>query len=246
MTAYERLLRQLVIANRILARHGVLDAFGHVSARHPEHADRFTMSRSRAPELVVEDDLQTYDLDGTELNGDTRKPYAERFIHAAIYASRPDVQAVCHNHSPSTIPFGTTGVQLKPIFHMAGGIGTDIPVWDIADDFGDSTDMLVTSMDMGRSLARALGPRRVALMRGHGAVVVGGLVPQVVFVAVYLEQNARLATMAEIMGHGQVRYLSEGESAAAVKTLQEPLSSTRAWEAWCAQIGMSDSYAEGE
>src|SRR5215469_14624034 len=106
MTDTAHLLRQLVIANRILARHGVLDAFGHVSARHPEHADRFVMSRSRAPELVTEDDLQTYDLAGKELLGDTRRPYGERFIHAGIYEARPEVQVVCHNHSPSTIPFG--------------------------------------------------------------------------------------------------------------------------------------------
>src|SRR5581483_8891067 len=142
--------------------------------------------------------------------------------------------------SPSTIPFGATGVPLKPIFHMAGGIGTDIPTWDIATEFGDGTNLLVSNMEQARSLAKTLGPRPVALMRGHGAVVVGGAVPQVVFLGVYMEQNARLATTAELIGHGQVRYLSEAEGAAASQTLREPLSTVRAWEAWCAQVGLSE------
>jgi ribulose-5-phosphate 4-epimerase/fuculose-1-phosphate aldolase len=182
-----RLLRQLVIANRVLAHHGIVDSYGHVSIRHPDHPDRFVMSRARAPELITEDDFQTYNLEGEELNGDGRKAYAERFIHGGVYEARPDVMAICHNHSPSVIPFGTTKVKLRPIFHMAGGIGSDIPVWDIADEFGDGTDLLVSSVAMGRSLARALGPRPVALMRGHGSVVVSTSVPTVVSAALHME-----------------------------------------------------------
>ncbi len=238
--SYQQLLRQLVIANRIFARHGVLDAFGHVSIRHPEHPDRFVMSRSRAPELVEEDDFQTYDLEGKELNGDTRRPYGERFIHGSIYEARPDVLVICHNHSPSTIPFGTTNVKMRPLFHQAGSIGTDIPVWDVADDFGDATDMLVRSPEMGRSLARTLGGRRMALMRGHGAVVTAKTVPEVVFVGIFMERNAQLSLQAELLDRGNVRYLSEGEATATDAMNQEPLSSERAWEAWCAQVGMTD------
>jgi ribulose-5-phosphate 4-epimerase/fuculose-1-phosphate aldolase len=234
-----KVLHQLVIANRILAHHGVLDAFGHVSVRHPEHADRYVMSRSRAPELVTEDDLQTYDLEGRELNGDTRRPYGERFIHAGIFEARPEVQVVCHNHSPSTIPFGVTGVKMRPIFHQAGSIGTDIPVWDVADEFGD-TDMLVRDMAMARSLAKMLGPRRMALMRGHGTVVTGKTVPEVVFVAIFMERNAQLSLQAELLAPGKVRYLSDGEARLTDAMNQEPLSSERAWEAWCAQVGLTE------
>ncbi|SRR5581483_5306175 len=234
--AKDKLLRQLVMANRIFAQHGVLDAFGHVSVRDPEDPARFVMSRSLAPNLVTEDDLLTFDLQGNELNGDTRRPYGERFIHGGIFEARPDVQVVCHNHSPSIIPFGVTGVPLKPIFHMASLIGTDIPVWDIAQEFGD-TDMLVTSVPMGRSLARTLGPRRVALMRGHGSVIAGAAVPEVVMAGIYMEQNAQLQTMAHLLGAGQVRYLSDAEARLMGQRCSEPLTSERAWEAWCIEAG---------
>jgi ribulose-5-phosphate 4-epimerase/fuculose-1-phosphate aldolase len=246
--SYERLLRQLVIANRVLAWHGVLDSYGHVSFRHPDHPDRFVMARARAPELITEDDFQTYNLEGDELNGDQRSPYSERFIHGGVYQARPEIAAVCHNHSPSVIPFGTTSVKLRPIFHMAGGIGSDVPVWDIADEFGDGTDLLVRNVAMGRSLARTLGPRAVALMRGHGSVVAATSVPNVVSVSYYLEQNARLASQAEVMGKGEVHYLSDGESRATGEAQLLPNSAQRAWEAWCAQVGMTDSapWARGD
>jgi ribulose-5-phosphate 4-epimerase/fuculose-1-phosphate aldolase len=239
-TPYERLLRQLVTANRVLARHGVLDSYGHVSIRHPEHPDRFVMARARAPELIDESDFQTYTLEGEELNGDTRSPYSERFIHGGVYEARPEVMAICHNHSPAVIPFGTTTLKMRPIFHMAGGIGADVPVWDIADEFGDGTDLLVRNVAMGRSIARTLGPRPVALMRGHGSVVAASSVPSVVSIAYYMEQNARLATLAEIMGHGNVHYLSDAEARATGEVQLLPNSAGRAWEAWCAQVGMTE------
>lgn len=235
-----RLLRQLVIANRILAQQGVVDAFGHVSIRHPEHPDRYVISRSRAPQLVTQDDLQTYELDSArEVNGDQRRPYGERFIHGAIYEARPEVQAVCHNHSPSVIPFGVTGIKMRPIYHMAGVIGGDIPVWDVADEFGD-TDLLVVSMAMGRSLAETLGPRRVALMRGHGSVIAGDNIQQVVATGVYMEKNAHLQTLAHIMSGGQVHTLSDGEIGKTAGMMQTPLSAERAWEAWRTQAGFEE------
>src|SRR3712207_421971 len=97
-------LRELVIANRILANHGVIDAFGHVSIRHPEQPDHYLISRSRGPEFVGETDLQRFTLTGEQVGGDPRPPYAERAIHGAIYEARQDVLAVCHSHSPSTVP----------------------------------------------------------------------------------------------------------------------------------------------
>jgi len=239
-SAYDRLLRQLVIGNRVLAWHGVLDSFGHVSVRHPDDPSRFIMSRARAPELVTQDDLQTYNLQGEELNGDTRSPYTERFIHAAIYEARPEVQAICHNHSPAVIPFGTTPLKLRPLYHVAGAIGHEVPVWDIAEEFGDGTDLLVRDMAMGRSLARTLGGGAVVLMRGHGSVIAGPAVPSVVYVGIYLQENARLALLAEIAAPGQVRYLSEAETATTGRNQLQPFGSGRAWEAWCAQVGMSE------
>jgi HCOMODA/2-hydroxy-3-carboxy-muconic semialdehyde decarboxylase len=239
-SAYEKLCRQLIISNRILARYGVLDAFGHVSFRHPDDPGRFVMSRARAPELVNDEDLQTYNLQGEELNGDTRGAYTERFIHGAIYEARPEIQAVCHNHSPGVIPFGTTPIKLRPLYHVAGSIGHDVPVWDIADDFGDGTDLLVRDMAMGRSLTRALGARPLVLMRGHGSAIAAGNIPAVTYIGVYMEQNARLVALAESMTPGQVRYLSEAEAANTGRNQLQPVASTRSWEAWCAQVGMHD------
>ena len=230
-------LRELMLANRILAQQGVVDAFGHVSIRHPQEPGHYLIARSLGPERVTEADLQRFTLDGRQVGGHEGTAYAERAIHGAIYAARPEVLAVCHNHSPSIIPFGVTGVPLRPIYHMAGLLGSEVPVWDQRDDFGD-TDMLVRTMDQGGSLARALGPRRVALMRGHGSVVAGTSVKEVVIAAVYMEQNARLQMQA--MALGEVRYLSAAEVERTGDWWGSPLAVDRAWGTWAARTGLAD------
>jgi HCOMODA/2-hydroxy-3-carboxy-muconic semialdehyde decarboxylase len=230
-------LHELVTANRILAHEGVLDAFGHVSIRHPDQPDRYFISRSLGPELVTEADLQLFTLLGEQVGGNDRAPYAERAIHGAIYEARPDVKAICHNHAPSVIPFSVTAVPLRPIFHMAALLGGAVPKWDIADEFGD-TDMLVRTVEQGRSLARALGTRRVVLMRGHGSAVAGGNLREVVMACVYMEQNARL--QAQAMALGDVCYLSAGEIDRFGPMLAEPLGSERAWHVWRERAGMSE------
>jgi ribulose-5-phosphate 4-epimerase/fuculose-1-phosphate aldolase len=228
------LLRDLVLANRILAHEGVMDAFGHVSVRHPDDPTRFIISRSLGPELVTEADLQIFSLDGEQVGGDPRAPYSERFIHGAVYEARPDVQAVCHNHAPSVIPFSVTGVPLRPISHRAASIGAEIPVWDIATEFGE-TDMLVRNVEQGRSLARALGARRVALMRGHGSVVVSPDVRTLTDICAYLELNARLLMQA--LALGEVRYLSPGEVELAGGAAGSSPGNDRAWITWCRRVG---------
>jgi ribulose-5-phosphate 4-epimerase/fuculose-1-phosphate aldolase len=234
LPAHPELLRDLVLSNRILAHEGVMDAFGHVSVRHPDEPDHFIISRSLGPELVTEDDLQVFTLDGQQVGGDSRAPYAERFIHGAVYEARPDVLAVCHNHAPSVIPFSVTGVPLRPIFHVAASIGAEIPVWDIATEFG-ATDMLVRNVEQGRSLAQALGAQRVALMRGHGSVVAGGDVRALTSTCVYLEQNARL--LLQSLALGEVRYLSAGEIEQAGASTGMSLGTERAWGTWCRRVG---------
>ena len=234
--ATPELLRDLVLSNRILANEGVVDAFGHVSVRHPDDPGRFIISRSLGPELVTEDDLQLFTLDGEQVDGNPDRPYAERFIHGAIYEARPDVISVCHNHAPSVIPFSVTGVPLRPIAHLAAPIGAEIPVWDIADGFGD-TDMLVRNMDQGRSLAQTLGDRRVALMRGHGSVVAGPNIRAVTSICIYLALNARL--LMEALALGEVRYLSAGEieQTGALSSLSvDSLGLTRAWTTWVGRV----------
>jgi ribulose-5-phosphate 4-epimerase/fuculose-1-phosphate aldolase len=227
-------LRDLVTANHILAHEGVLDAFGHVSIRHPEQPDQYIISRSLSPAYVTEADLQCYLISGEQVSGDERPGYFERLIHAAVYETRPDVLAICHNHSPSVIPYGVTGVALRPIFHAASLIGADIPTWDIADESGD-TDLLVRTMEQGRSLARTLGPRPTALMRGHGSVVAGPNLRAIAQACIYLERNALLQMQAMMLG--TVRFLTPGEVAAASSMLQEPVVSNRTWNAWSERAG---------
>jgi len=235
MSALTAALDELVTANRILAREGVVDSFGHVSIRHPDRPDRYFLSRARAPECIDIEDLMEFALDGTPIDAGGRKPYAERFIHSAVYASRGAVLAVVHHHSPSVIPFTVTAARLSPIMHMCAGIGTSVPTWDSRTRFGD-TNLLVTTLEMGGDLANALGDRSVILMRGHGAVVVGASLREVVFNSMYLQLNADLQMKAHALG--DVTFLSEGEVAAVLRT-RSSFTFERAWEYWCRRAGRS-------
>lgn len=234
MSDLDTVLRDLVIANRILAREGVVDTFGHVSVRHPERPDRYFISRSRAPELVTVEDLMEFELDGTPVDARGRTPYGERFIHSALFEARPEVQSVIHNHSQTVIPFSVTNVPLRPLSHVAAPMGHDAPVWDIRDKFGD-TDLLVVNMEQGRDLARAVGKGAVALMRGHGCVVAGASIRKAVFTAVYLQVNARLQL--DSLRLGEPTYLSPGEVDLATKRQFSPLALDRAWEHWRLRAG---------
>jgi ribulose-5-phosphate 4-epimerase/fuculose-1-phosphate aldolase len=230
-------LRDLVIANRILAHEDVVDAYGHISVRHPERSDRFFLSGSRSPELVTLDDIIEYDLDCNPIDQRGRVQYAERPIHGAIYRERPDVMSVVHNHAYEVIPFTVApGIRLRPLLHTASGIGIEIPVWDIRQKFGD-TNMLVTTQEHGADLARTLGPNRVVLMRGHGSAVAGFSVQDAVHTSVYLKVNAQLQTEAMRMATDIV-YLSEGEVAEMQKSAG--LGHTRAWEYWARRAGVTN------
>jgi HCOMODA/2-hydroxy-3-carboxy-muconic semialdehyde decarboxylase len=226
-------LEELVTANRILAREGVVDGFGHVSIRHPGRPDRFVMSRARAPECIEAEDLLEYTIDGEPINPGDRKSYSERFIHGGIYEVRPDVRAIVHHHSPSVIPFGVTGTRLRPLMHMCASMGYDIPTWDSQTTFGD-TNLLVSNLAMARDLAVGLGNRPVALMRGHGAVVAGGSLREVVFNSIYLELNADLQMKSHALG--EITFLSEGEVRACLST-RASYTFERAWERWCRRAG---------
>ena len=223
------LIDDLVAANRILVDQGVLDGYGHVSVRHPADPQRYLMSRSIAPELVTAADVMEYDLDSNPVDARGRATYLERFIHGEVYRVRPDVRAVVHDHSPSVIPFGVSTAPLRPLYHMSAFLGGGVPVFDIKTASGQSTDMLVRTAALGKSLAQTLGTRPVALMRGHGAVVVGASLPLVVFRAVYTEMNARLQAQALALG-GPVTYLDDEEARRAEASVGGTV--TRPWELW--------------
>ncbi len=226
--ALNDLLQDLAIANRILVNEGVLDGFGHISVRHPQQADRFFIARSMAPGLVTAADLLQVDLDGVVHDEQGRRTYVERFIHSAIYAARPDVHSVVHSHSPSIIPFGVTSARLRPICHMSGFLGAVTPVYEIRHSAGESTDLLISSQALGRSLAQVLGSASVALMRGHGSVTAGQSIKQSVFRAIYTEKTARLQM--EAMRLGEINFLTDGE-AQATSTMNDT-HLQRPWEMW--------------
>jgi ribulose-5-phosphate 4-epimerase/fuculose-1-phosphate aldolase len=231
--AIDALIDELVTANRILAREGVVDSFGHISVRHPERPDRYLLSRARAPDCIEAADIMEFALDGTPVDAGGRKPYLERFIHGAVYEARPEVLSVVHNHSPSVIPFGVTATRLKPLLHLCASIGHEVPVWDSQTRFGD-TSLLVDNMAMGRDLAALLGARRTALMRGHGAVVAGRSIREAVFISVYLEVNSRLQMQA--MAMGEIKFLTAGEVDIIIARTG-PYTLNRAWENWCRRAG---------
>ena len=240
MSAVDVLLDDLVAANRILASEGVCDTFGHVSARHPDHPDRYFLSRARAPDLIERGDIMEFTLDGTPVDAaDTRQPYLERFIHGGLYERRPDVNSVVHSHSRSVLPFSVTGVPLRPLLHNSATMGSTVPVWDTQTRFGD-TGLLVADVEMGRDFAATLGEGRSALMRGHGSSVVGRSIREAVYTAVYLEVNAGLQLQAASLG--AITFLTEGE----VRIIQDRLGKDRpgvgfdrAWEYWCRKAGVT-------
>jgi HCOMODA/2-hydroxy-3-carboxy-muconic semialdehyde decarboxylase len=226
------LLEDMVIGGRILADFGVLDGFGHVSARHPTNPNRFLMARSLAPALVTADDIMEFDLEGNAVDARGRTLFLERFIHSEIYKARPDVMGVVHTHSAGVIPFSVTNVPLRAMFHNPSFLAAGAPVWDIRKDFGE-TNMLVSDSAKGKSLAKMLGEKSVVLMRGHGDVTVGPSVKMAVFRAYYTDVNAKLQSQAIALG-GEINYLTPGEGEQADKTNFVVLD--RIWNLWRMRI----------
>ena len=223
------LFEDLAAANRILAEQGVIDGYGHVSMRSDRDANRYFLSRAIAPELVTEEDIIEYDLDSNPIDTRGRDSVQERFIHGEIYKTRPEVGAVVHNHSPSVIPFGITTESLRPIFHMAAFVGEGVPTFEIRDA-EKGTDLLVKTPYLGRALATTLGGKPAALMRGHGAVVVGESLPRAVGRSIYLEISARMQMQAMMIAGpaGKITCLDDSE----VKASIGPQNYARAWNMW--------------
>jgi ribulose-5-phosphate 4-epimerase/fuculose-1-phosphate aldolase len=231
------LVDDLVAANHILYKEGVVDGFGHVSVRDEKDPDRFLLAKSIAPATVRAADIMEFGLDGEPVNARGRKPYLERYIHSEIYRSRPDVVAIVHSHSPALIPFGITGTSLKPVFHMSGFLGSSTPIFEIREAGGPATDMLISSRPLGAALAKSLGSAPVALMRGHGAVAVGTSLKVTVYRAIYAEVNARLQAEAMRLGPN-ITYLNDQEAAHAARTNETVVD--RPWGLWRSRVDAGD------
>ena len=219
----------LVAAYRILAEHGVIDAYGHVSVRSERDPNRYLLSRSLAPEEVTPGDIMEYDLDSNPIDPRGRESVRERFIHGEIYKARPEINAVVHNHSPTVVPFSVTTVAMRPLFHMAAFVGEGVPNFEIRDA-EKGTDLLVKTPYLGQALAKTLGKSPAALMRGHGSVTVGESLPRAVGRSIYLEMSARMQLQAiAIAGAGgKITFLDEQEVRASVPGQDY----NRAWPMW--------------
>jgi ribulose-5-phosphate 4-epimerase/fuculose-1-phosphate aldolase len=230
-----QLIRDLVLANHILANEGVLDGYGHVSVRHDKNPERFLISQHRTPMAVKVEDVMVLDLDAQAADGSIGKLTGERFIHSEIYRARPDVMAVVHSHSPGVIPFGITGKRLKPVWHVSCFLGLHkVPLFEIRDTEGPATDLLILTPERGKALAASLKEAPVVLMRGHGSTTVGVSLKQAVFRAIYTEMNARLQL--EAMKIGKVNYLTKEESATAAEFIESEFSVEKPWEYWVQRL----------
>jgi ribulose-5-phosphate 4-epimerase/fuculose-1-phosphate aldolase len=236
IVANPALAEKLAYANRILYDQGIVDGLRHISVRHDSVPDVFLLSCNRAPAMVMPSDIVCYDLDGEAVSQGAERPYLERFIHGEIYRARPDVVAVVHSHSPSVIPFGVTGNRLRPIFHMAGFLGSGSSHFEIRDA-GGTTDMLIRNSELGRALAQSLGDCTCVLMRGHGSTVVGGSIEQAVYRAIYAEVNAKL--QAQSLGMGDINYLTPEEADLAAAANDGQIG--RSWDLWKRRIGQLQS-----
>jgi len=228
---------QLARANRMIANEGVLDAFGHVTLRHPTDPGRYLMSRSRAPELVEPDDILEFTLDSKPVKPTDVRLYGERVIHGGIYQARPEVNAVCHHHAPSILPFCISGAELKPVYHLGATIGEKAPFWDSRAEFGD-TNMIVAKPEEGASLARVLGPHWIVLMRRHGATVAGKTLEELTFRTIYTARNAAMQIQATTLG--TVSPLNAAETALAGEYNLRPGPVARAWEYWSVRLDKAE------
>ena len=221
--------QELAIANRVLANEGVLDAFGHISMRHPTNPDRYLISRYGAAELMMPADILELTLDSKPVAPTSARLFSELVIHGAIYQARPDVHSVCHHHATPVLPYCITGVELVPVMHLGASLGGKVPFWDSRDDFGD-TPLVVTKPEEGASLARALGPHWMVLLRRHGATVAGRSLRECVFRSIYTCRNAELQSRA--MGIGSISTLSDGEAEMCSQHSLTPRTLSRVWEYW--------------
>jgi ribulose-5-phosphate 4-epimerase/fuculose-1-phosphate aldolase len=226
-------LHELAVANRICANEGIIDAFGHVSIRHPFKSNRYFLSCCRPPELSEVSDLIEFTLDSKPVKSAHQAPmYADRVIHGEIYSVRPDVMAVCHHHCSAILPFCITGEELVPVYHLGASIGPEASFWDQRDEFGD-TCLSVRTRREGASLARALGRNELAIMRRHGAIVVGSSLRELVFRTIYSCRNAEYQSRAMLIG--QLSGLSPGEVHMAGSLTNQP-GVDRAWEHWVRRL----------
>lgn len=240
--------RKFIDGCHILHLNHVLDAYGHLSFRHPVHRDVFIMSHSIAPGTVSSPkDLIAYRIDNAEpVDPSPFKGYEERRIHSEIYKRHPDIHSVVHSHSEAVIPYTVSGVPLRACYHMAGFLGaTGAPVFDIAQhrESAKGADMLVRTEKTGTALAKTFDSgNNVTLMRGHGLTVAADSIEVAVMWATYTQKNAAIQTTATTLNsiHGgagsntPLCYLSSEECVLANEMTKRTVQ--RPWQLWVREV----------
>jgi len=265
MTAEQKkeLHRMLITANHILHHHGVLDAYGHVSARHPTKPDVYIMSGDCPPALIESSDdlLEYWILDSQPVSATAGQGYKERFIHGEIYKRFHEVQCVVHSHDDNVMPFATSGVPFMPVFHMAGFLGQNVPVFDIVPFYeeGDPQDMLISGPRLGGALAEEFSGKSgrpdhaVVVMRRHGFTTIGSSIPQTVYRAIYTSKNAAAQFKSIVLRDAfasrpsSVKYKFDPNPLTAEQVLACQVSNeatiNRPWRLWCKEVEHSTFYS---
>ncbi len=226
-------IAQVVMANRILANEGLLDALGHVSLRSPENPNSFFQARSISPFEVTRDDILEIDLDGNVLTATSMRPYGERIIHGAILKARPDMNAVFHGHPAAVIPFSVTKIPLRPVTHVGSFLYQGVPVYD---DYEPDGGMLISTQQEGARIAKHLGQYRAHLLRGHGCDIVGETITHAVASAIYMRDNAAILLQA-LQLDKEVKCLTRDEAKRAMEVaLFNTLPLVRMWNYWVARV----------
>ncbi|MEL7343633.1 MAG: class II aldolase/adducin family protein [Pseudomonadota bacterium] len=229
-SALETAIEELVMATRILVNEGVMDVFGHISARHPDDPEKFLLPQKLAPNDITNDDIQVLTMDGETT--DNRPSYLERYIHSEVYKARPDVNCVLHTHSPAVLPYSFIDTPLRPVTHMGAYLGFSVPIYEIREKQGDSTDLFGGSPEVCAEIAEAMGDSPAVIMARHGVVNVGRSIRETVYRAYYLEQEAKAHTIGRMIGN--ITYMTHGELEAAGTLVGAQID--RGWNHWSAQI----------
>jgi len=235
--AANRAIDEVVMANRILANEGILDALGHVSLRNPENPNAFFQARSLSPWEATRNDILEINLDGELVAKTSQRPYGERFIHAGILKARPEMNAVFHGHPAAVVPFSVTGVPIRPVTHVGSFLYQGMP--PVYDEYEPGDGMLIRTKKEGERVAKRLGQYRVQLLRGHGCNIVAENMKALVASAIYLNVNASIQLQALQLG-GEVKYLSADEAKLAMEiALFDALPLDRMWSYWSARVRRS-------
>jgi ribulose-5-phosphate 4-epimerase/fuculose-1-phosphate aldolase len=250
-------LRLLIRANHILHQHGLVDAFGHISIRHPMDRKQYLIAAydPGAPALVKsrEDFIAYYIADSSPVDPNAPQGYSERFIHGEILRKYPEAKCVIHSHSEAVIPFTIGQHGVKPVFHMAGFLGADwCPTFKASDTYSTmetyQPDMLIKTQVLGTALAAKVSHEQpVVLQHKHGFTTFGKSIEEAMYRAVYTQANCKLLAQAlatENFDWGRVQFLST-EEAEACRIMNEKCQD-KSFRLWLREVQVNPLYENEE